>query len=72
MAVSALPVKAPTKVVDVILTPPVYVPEDPVKVPSVRVPASSVAPTVTLPVPPPSNVKPESPVKVLPAPQYVT
>ena len=47
VAESAFPVKAPTKVVDVILTPPVYVPAVPENVPSDKVPACIVPEIVT-------------------------
>ena len=64
-AVSALPCKGPTKTVDDILAKPVYVPEDPVNVPSVNTPPTSNSPPIaTLPVAPPANVKPAAPVIV--------
>ena len=48
VAVVALPVKPPMKVVDVILVPPVYVPALPEKVPSDKVPACITPVILTL------------------------
>ena len=50
-----------------------YVPADPVNVPSVNTPPTSSSPAIaTLPVAPPANVKPAAPVIVWAPSQYVT
>ena len=68
-----MPCKGPTKTVDDILAYPVYVPDDPVNVPSVNTPPTSSSPPIaTLPVAPPANVKPAAPVIVWVPSQYVT